>query len=237
MRISGIKSIAAVVFVSALLGGCGEAPYELTQSEQNIIIDYSAHVVAKHNTSQKKGLVTVDMEEVAPEETETPSADSAAELADNAGGETPSAGTEQPETEAAVTATLNDIFGGDGLPVEYTGASIAENYMESTYYSVEAEAGRNLLVVGINFINTGTEDVEVDNLSLSPSFRITVNGDTSAAAVTTVLTEDFPTYQGPVAAGATQGTVLLFQVPDAVTEVQDLEMTVTMGEANYQISL
>ena len=237
MRISGIKSIAAVVFASALLGGCGEAPYELTQSEQNIIIDYSAHVVAKHNTSQKKGLVTVDTEEVAPEETETPSADSAAELAGNAGGETPSAGTEQPETEAAVTATLNDIFGGDGLSVEYTGASIAENYMESTYYSVEAEAGRNLLVVGINLINTGTEDVEVDNLSLSPSFRITVNGDTSAAAVTTVLTEDFSTYQGTVAAGATQGTVLLFQVPDAVTEVQDLEMTVTMGEANYQISL
>lgn len=67
MRISGIKSIAAVVFASALLGGCGEAPYELTQSEQNIIIDYSAHVVAKHNTSQKKGLVTVDMEEVTPE--------------------------------------------------------------------------------------------------------------------------------------------------------------------------
>lgn len=234
MRTSGIKSIAAVVFVSALLGGCGEAPYELTQSEQNIIIDYSAHVVAKHNTSQKKGLVAVDMEEVTPEETETPSADS---TADNAGGETSSAGTDQPEEEAAVTATLNDIFGGEGLSVEYTGASIAENYMESTYYSVEAEAGRNLVVVGINLINTGTEDVEVDNLSLSPSFRITVNGDTSAAAVTTVLTEDFSTFQGAVAAGATQGTVLLFQVPDAVTEVQELEMTVTMGEANYQIAL
>lgn len=237
MRIAGIKSIAAVVFVSALLGGCGEAPYELTRSEQNIIIDYSAHVVAKHNTSQKNGLTSVDMDEITPEETETPSADSETEIADNTGGETSSAGTEKPEAETAVTATLNDIFGSDRLSVEYTGASIAENYMESTYYSIEAEAGRKLLIVGINLINTGTEDVEVDNLSLSPSFRITVNGDTSAAALATVLLDDFSTYQGTVAAGATQGTVLLFQVPDTVTEVQNLELTVTMGEANYQIAL
>lgn len=53
MKISKIKTMAALSAVAMLLGGCGEAPYQLTESEEDVIVNYSAHMVSKFNTDQK----------------------------------------------------------------------------------------------------------------------------------------------------------------------------------------
>ena len=65
-----------------LLGGCGEAPYELTESEESLIVNYASQAVAKFNIKQKDGLTYVDVsaleedtqetEEPESQETETP---------------------------------------------------------------------------------------------------------------------------------------------------------------------
>lgn len=55
--------------------------------------------------------------------------------------------------------------------------------------------------------------------------------------MTTILMQDFSTYQGTLKAGDTVETVLLFQVPDSVESVDDLVLEVSVDGNNYQINL
>lgn len=243
MKGSGIKMTAAAVIAAAVLGGCGEAPYELTDSEENIIVNYSAHVVSKYNTVQKKGIKYVKMEQPVEKvpEPEAPAENSTEQqmpsesvaVQDGSGG----GASSSEESEGASVVSLNELFGQPGLEVAYTGAYLAPNYIEDSYYSVESEPGKTYVVVTISMTNTGESEIEVDHLAHRPSFAVTVNGETKAKSELTILMEDFATYQGVLSAGAVQEAVLLFQVPDGITELQDLQMTAEVDGTNYQISL
>ena len=69
------RGIILLLLGCLMLTGCGEAPYELTDEEQQLIVSYSAHVVSKFNRYQKDGLTHVpnleeelaDEQEVVPE--------------------------------------------------------------------------------------------------------------------------------------------------------------------------
>ena len=53
MRDRKIKTTACVLLAALLLGGCGEQPIELTEQEEQTIVDYAAHVVSKYNIKQQ----------------------------------------------------------------------------------------------------------------------------------------------------------------------------------------
>lgn len=235
MKISKIKTMAAFTAMAMLLGGCGEAPYALTESEEDIIINYAAHVVTKFNTEQKQGLSYVNMNTVeeaeteVQEETEMPETDADAAIS-------PEEGAGAAVTEAQ-TASLNDVFGTGEIEVAYVGASLASNYIENSYYSVDADMGKTFLILEFAITNNGTEDAEIDNLSKTPFFQVSTADGTTVSSELSVLLEDFATYQGTIPAGETQKAVLLFQIPDTVTEVPEFTLGVNMGGASYQIAL
>ena len=64
-----------------------------------------------------------------------------------------------------------------------------------------------------------------------------VNGQEKADEENTILPSDFALYQETIPAGATENTVLLFQVPDSVTSIESLDLYVNISETNYQITL
>ena len=68
-KIEGILCLTGML----LLTGCGTKAYDLTEAEESQIVNYAVHVVSKHNSYQKDGLVYVDQsaEETEPEETVT----------------------------------------------------------------------------------------------------------------------------------------------------------------------
>ena len=65
-KIEGILCLTGML----LLTGCGTKAYDLTEAEESQIVNYAVHVVSKHNSYQKDGLVYVDqsVEETEPEE-------------------------------------------------------------------------------------------------------------------------------------------------------------------------
>lgn len=63
MKRTGMRLTAVAAVTALLLGGCGEQPYSLTEDEEGMIVDYSAHAVAKFNTSQPDGLANVSRNE------------------------------------------------------------------------------------------------------------------------------------------------------------------------------
>ena len=54
-----------VMAVSAilLLGGCGTQMYDLSEDEENLVVQYSAHILAKYNIEQKDGMTAASSED------------------------------------------------------------------------------------------------------------------------------------------------------------------------------
>lgn len=227
------KIVLAVLFCAMVLvtGGCGEKPISLTNEEESIIVYYAAHVVSKYNTRQPDGVTYVPPEEL-QEETETEEVTDTQEQ----GTETELQGSEaaegtaptQPEIE---TVSLTEALGLEGITAEYAGAELKSSYTEEEYVSFNAASGYIYLAVSINLKNTTDAEVNCDMLTKKISIQATVNGEQKAVAKTTVLLNDLGTYQDKIAAGETVSTILLFEVPDVVTEVNSLTLKMTQGDS------
>lgn len=236
MKTAGAKLAALMAASAVLLGGCGEAPYELTEQESNIIANYAAHIVMKYDLNQKEGLQYVKMDSADAGE---PAGDSEQEITDDTGasGGTEVADGDVSQTDGEVQMTLQDLFGTDTLNVEYSGYELSANYTENDYYVLNAQAGKQYLVLHIAVTNNGDAEETVDNLSKNATFEVNFDGTVHAVSELTVLMEDFSTYQETVGVAETADTVLLFQVPDTVTEVQNVTLSVSVDGNNYQIIL
>lgn len=223
-KIEGILCLTGML----LLTGCGTKAYDLTEAEESQIVNYATHVVSKYNAYQKDGLVYVDqsVEETEPEETVTGS-----ESVD---------GTEIMD-ETPAENTLEDVFGADGLEVTYGGVSLAGNYTESDVLDVRASNGKQFMTLAINMTNPTEEDITLDNLTSKVKFTADYSADgaesTQVSVYTTIMTTDFSTYDDEIPAGETKSAVLLFEIPDSVTEVSDIVLHVTRDDTTYEIKL
>lgn len=223
-KIEGILCLTGML----LLTGCGTKAYDLTETEESQIVNYAAHVVSKYNAYQKDGLVYVDQSEKETETEETVTGNESVE------------GTETMD-EAPAGSTLDDVFGADGLEVTYGGVSLAENYTESDVLDVRASNGKQFMALAIDMTNPTEEDITLDNLTSKVKFTADYSTDgaesTQVSAYTTIMTTDFSTYDDVIPAGETKSAVLLFEIPDSVTEVSDVVLHVTRDDTIYEIKL
>ena len=226
-KIEGILCLTGML----LLTGCGTKAYDLTEAEESQIINYAVHVVSKHNSYQKDGLVYVDqsVEETEPEETVTGS-----ESVD---------GTEiMDETPAG--NTLEDVFGADGLEVAYLTNELNENYIESDIGDAGVlPDGKQYLILYFDVVNPTDKGIVLDVSSWNATFKVdytSQDGNSeSASCYTTFLTTDLSGYDESnlINAGETKSAVLLFEIPDSVTEVSDIVLHVTRDDTTYEIKL
>lgn len=241
MRSSRMKKAVILCAAALLLSGCGEAPYELTESEESLIVNYASQAVAKFNIKQKDGLTYVDVsaleedtQETEEPESEEPQTTEEPENQSDAG--TSDGTTDSNDTETATGKSLQEVFGADGLSVTYAGYELTKDYVESDYFALEASAGKQYLVLNIDLANTGDTDLPIDVLALQPTFQVTADGEVIPAAVT-FLMNDFSTYQGTVAAGDTVRTVLLFEISDTKEDVSELSLNATINGEKVTIML
>lgn len=237
MKRTRVQMTAAALATLMLLGGCGEAPYNMTEREQELIVNYAAHVVTKYNGYQKEGLTYVDLEAV--EEEAAAAEQQVAEEQTNTVDGTADATTETVEESVDYgypKVTLADLFGEQGLAVDYVGMRLASGYIKDDYYALYPDAGKIYLVMGIDITNESDAVMAIDYLAKGAKFQIIVNGEVTSFSETTLLMEDFSTFEDTLAAGETRETVLLFQIPETVTSTDQVDLIVSVGD-NYQIIL
>lgn len=221
-----------------LTTGCGEKAIQLTEEEEGLIVDYTAHVVSKFNTRQPDGLVYVNVMEEESEESVTTERE---EETEEAAQELTTGGTEltagqEADVEQPVSMTLTQALGLAGVDAQVTATELKPSYEEGGYYVMDASAGKTFLVVHIALSNQTTEDINCDLLSGQPQFQAVINGMGAVSAELTVLLNDLSTYQGTLEAGSSTDTVLLFQVPaDDVTQVDTLTLKLTWNGNSYEI--
>ena len=245
------RGMILLVLGCLMLTGCGEAPYELTDEEQQLIVSYSAHVVSKFNRYQKDGLTHVpnleeelaDEQEVVPEKEEVPETELATET-EQLEGTTPENGetTEATEVEEpADETTLDSVFADMGLTFSYLGNEVTASYMEDDSYAVNASFGKNLLVLKLKVENLTEEAILVDNMAAADKYSakyVMESGKVyNAKSVMTLLLNDFTTYEGTIEPQAALEMVIVFEIPIETTAVEKVELKIERNGENFQINL
>lgn len=229
----------AVIIVSALLlSGCGTSLYEVTDSEQEVIAHYAAHVLAKHNIFQKDGMTNDSLEETEEDESEDTQEEETENTENNSDKKLPDGSTTNGEENNTNEISLAESIGhASDLTVTYEGYSLSETYQGGDYYSVNAPTGSTYMVMKFNLTNNGKSDVIVNSLEYAPAFIAEV-GETKVSAEITILLDDFSSYQGTISPGQTVSNVLLFRIPKTSEDkVSNPSLTVMKDGTTNSIKL
>ncbi len=255
-----ILIIGLLLVCSGTLYGCGEELYELEPNEEEIIVNYAAHIISKYNTEQPEGYQYVyiedESEETQEEENqseenqseennseennseENKSEEATEEATEEAAGtntqDADNSQADASDTQTWETVSLSEALGLGKVRAIYTGAELTDSYGDT----VVAENGKELLVLHIALQNPTEKKKSCDLLSVLPQFRVTVNGSVRSDAQLTILPDNLATWERALSAGAIEDTVILFQVQQgAITQVEQLSLEVTCGETTSQVVL
>ena len=222
-----------VAVMMLFLTGCGTQMFELTQEEEDLIVHSAAYFVAKHNIQQKDGVTGYPLPDSFEEEEIESESESETEAEGNGGG-----GAADSSKPAENETTLAELIGHkDTLKVSFEGSYVADSYKEGTAYIVDAESGKTFYVMKFKLTNTTKKDVEVNNATKSPVFKLVCDAVTVKSEVT-FLISDFSTYQGTIKAGESVETILLFEVSEGVVEkIKEPTLQITVGNSTKKIKL
>jgi len=230
----------SVLMVSLFLSGCGTQLYEMTQEEEELIVHSAAYFVAKHNIRQKDG-VSAEVDPGAimlEEETEAPEESLESDTGMTEDGSFSSGEGTAESTQADGTVTLAKALGHEeDLFITYDGSYISDNYVEGDAYSLDAKKGKTYYIMKFTVTNPTKTDVQLDNLTLNPMFKL-VGNEVEVNAEVTFLAKDFSTYLGTIPAGGTVETVILFEIPETqAASISEPELQITVDNKTNKIKL
>ena len=228
LKIKKIFLGGLLIACTGVLYGCGEQLYELQDNEQEIIVNYAAHIIAKYNTEQPEGYEYVYIP--ADDQTEDGTSDETAQ--DHPDAQTPDGTGAGSSSKQDASATLSEALGLENIQAVYTGAELTDQYDES----VVPESGRQLLVLHVTLQNLTEKTQKCDILSILPTFRVKVNGEVEATSELTILPDNLATWEADLEAGASENAVIIFQInKDAVTQINQLEMEVQTEQKTSRV--
>lgn len=231
-----IKKGAVLIAAALLLTGCGEEMAVLTESEEMIVVNYSAGTLAKHNSYQQEGISGVYPKEEEEEPVLEDEEQEEKEKEDTEGGE--SQGGDQKGEEESSGATFTEALAIPGIEFSYKDYSISDNYQQGGYFSLDAQEGNTYVILNVNMTNTGSEAVSCDLLSKQPIFNLKINEEAGVKNEITMLENDLSTYIGTLEPGQTAAGILLFEVPQASAEnISNIHLTMQMNESTTEIKL
>ena len=237
-----MKKGAVIIAAGMLMTGCGDDMKVLTESEEAVIVNYSAGTVAKFNKRQQDGLTVVAQQEETEEDEEVTSKDEPKEeqqTPEDVKEDAPQEDTSQAETteETETAQSLSQVLGVPGVEIQYTGQyEVNSNYADGKLNL--PEAGYTYFAMKFTITNTGTEDAVCDILGKTPIFAVSLNGDSSCKNEVTALPNDLVTYKENIAAGASAETVLVFKVPETDTaDITSVRLQVQVNGVGADIAL
>ena len=235
-----IKKGMPLMLAALFLTGCGDELAVMTESEEFIVVNYSAGTLAKHNSYQQEGLTMVypkEDEDVFSEEEEKETDETKEPEAETEGGGE-SQGEQAGGEEASAAVSFTEALAVPGVEFSYKDYSVSNSYQQGGYFSLDAAEGNTFVILNVNMTNTGTEASACNLLDLQPVFALSINGEAGVKNEITMLENDLSTYMGTLEAGQTTAGILLFEVPAASAEsIADLGLSVQMNGTISEINM
>ncbi len=253
------KKLLAILCVGVIfLSACGQQTLNLTDEEEQKIINYSSNVLTSHNANYNSSLKKMsdrqlaevlkkEMEESqkkqekAEENVEKPESDSNGE---NPSVSPESGGAEQVKENDSTASIdeISDLIGLKGFSISYKGYEIVDSYPpemnDSVVFSLEpASSNDMLLVLKFDVINEGDTEADCNMLDLSPEFRFSINGE-KHSFLNTLLLDDLQTLETPVGSHESAGAVLVAEISKEKAEnITPLSLYIKKSDGTKEIPL
>jgi len=242
-----------LTFISLILafsvGGCGLVPsVELTESEQDVITEYAAGLLLKHDKNYT-GVISKTEEE--QDDLAIVSEVNSEEEQFNDNIDDGENNYTDPEFSEDITASPQD-YSDDA---EYSDISIAEavglegfdviykDYLCSNLYppeessdmvfSLESAPGMELLVLSFGITNNTPDRKTCDVLNSNAVFRLLINGSERVQAQKTMLLHDFSTCEDDIEGYGVAEAVLVFEIAEGTSAtINSIDLVVKNSNEN-----
>lgn len=201
-----LKLLLVVAGMSGLLmTGCSSS-MNLTENETNVIAEYVAGVVLKHEKNYTEALILPKIaEEIEAKITPTPSVDNGQVVTD----------TTKKEGNLQANADFTEVIGIAGLTVEYSGYKTMNNLSDS-YFTIESGDGYQLLIVNFKVTNTTKKDIDIKLGTSNIVYQVDINQGDFYKPLLTFLDNDLRLLDTTVKAKDTLETILVFKVKEDI---------------------
>lgn len=228
--------------MSAMLCGCGAKVQDLTDSEKVIITEYATNLLVKYSTVSERSLLSEEELEVgiAEEEKEKDRLLKVKELQNMYLNGTEETTKEKNEEESsqdgagmaeAITGTqlsVNDFFDASDFSIDYSSYTLCHSYPEAGseefFMAMDATAGKQLCIVKFNVSNLSSSEQKLDMYAKRGRFSLKLDDGSTVSAQSTLLLDDLSSYVGTIAAGGTEEMVLVFEVPDTISQMGSMQL-------------
>ncbi|MCR5790184.1 MAG: hypothetical protein K6G83_09895 [Lachnospiraceae bacterium] len=260
--------LAAVFLIVLSGCGKEELPQGLdpeTEARQlTLVAEYAAGLLMKYDKHHLNGLtitlptdpIEEDPMDITPPEEEEPAPPPGEDpsISISSGGEAEFSEEDVPEpsemtgeeTADGRTEMNGSIAQALGIPefdVVYTGYETAYSYPESSVsdnmlFSLQADPGKELLILHFNLTNPTGTDLECDPLESSAKIRLLINDTERINQQMTILLNDLKSFSEVVPAGATEDTVLLFYLNEGEAQsIESMTLLIITDEGEYRFAL
>lgn len=235
MKLRKILLLSVLTVFTVVLSGCAEKLTELTPSERDAIVSYSAHLVTKYNSNQKKGFVYLDEETIQKIKTSKQSSTPVTPIIPTDSSN--QNGNQTGSTTKSVTA--KEAMGIAGINAVITGINLADSFMGANgAFDITPSEGMKLLWLNIQLTNETNAPITVDVLSSEMRFTIQVNGKAESGSMVTIFDNDLTTIQKSMAAGEKLDTTLFFQVSEQKQEaLTKVDFIVKKDKTSYVVNV
>ncbi|MCM1126723.1 MAG: hypothetical protein NC429_09645 [Lachnospiraceae bacterium] len=244
MKHSWIKTLI-IGTVGICLTGCGNAIPEMTEQQQELVVEFAAGELLKFDQKHVTKLVPVEMieeEESVPEEApaEAPVSEEEKQEPAESEGIPADEATVIDQTEEA-PKSVDEFLGLEGVSITYTGHEIADSYptemSDDVFFFMSATENNKLLVLKFQVENVSGVETVLDLAKGQTRYKIAVNG-VEQNALTTMLLNDMAYYQGTLAAGESIELVVVGEVSsEQAGQIESLALTMKSVDDNATISL
>lgn len=210
------------------LTGCESLDY--SPEEEDIIANYAANLVLRHDANYKYDYITEEETTTIPETTKVVEEE-----------------TSTPNGDGNTSITTTDNLSAAlqlpaGVVAEYLDYDVVSQYPNDTsedIFVLKALENNKLLVVKFKFTNNNSQDVSINMMSKIQKYKGIVNDSKRYNAQLTLLLDALNTYEGTIKAGTSQTFVLVYQTQlDTKEDVKTLAVAVTdSSDKEVQLNL
>ncbi len=247
------KSLLFVILTTLVLTftGCADSFPELTEAEGEAVGEYAARLLLKYDANNRSRLVDFSeveardrkLAEKRRKELEKLEAAQSQEEKEESGmdpvEDTPIVDNSQSVGPTIpVAGSLEEFFGlPEGVLLVYNGCEVQQS-IESDIFTLDATAGKKLLLLKFGVHNQSGADVVVDMLSQNAQIRVSVNDTYTVSPLRTMLLEDLATYKDTVSAGGSMDTLLVVEInEETANAITAISLSLKNDLKTYTISL
>ncbi|MDE6965191.1 MAG: hypothetical protein K2P30_16365, partial [Lachnospiraceae bacterium] len=196
------KSGVIMVLSAVLMTGCGNTIPEMTEEEQELVVEYAANTLLKYDKYYERKLIELTLEQELAEDT-VPKEEAMEETEEKPEKES----SLKPDSEVTIIDNTGDavsenisiqkFLGLDSVEITYTGNEVCDAYPEQgedLFFIMNATAGNKLLVLKFQVKNVSGTETELDIAQSNTRFKVVVDGK-QTNALTTMLLNDLAYYK------------------------------------------